>query len=277
MPQSTEKTFRLDGRVVVLTGGAGMLGREYARALLEAGAKVGIVDVRGDEAKRAAQEVSLLTKGEAIAVAADVSSKEDVVRMVESVLNRWGRVDILINNAAIDPKFDAQVADQQGYAFEEYPLDAWKRSLDVNLTGAFLCSQEVGKVMVHQGGGVIVNISSTYGLVAPDQRLYRREGEAEQTLFKPASYAVTKAAIAQLTRYLAAYWGDKKIRVNTLTPGGVYNAQSDEFVRKYSERTPMGRMAEKEEMCAALLFLVSDASSYMTGANLVIDGGWTAW
>jgi NAD(P)-dependent dehydrogenase (short-subunit alcohol dehydrogenase family) len=197
--------------------------------------------------------------------------------MVAGVEKRYDRLDILINNAAIDPKFDATVAAQQANTFEEYPLELWQQSLDVNLTGAFLCSQAAGRVMVRQRRGVIVNISSTYGLVAPDQRLYRAEAEREQKLFKPAAYAVTKAGIAHLTRYLAAYWGDKSIRVNTLTPGGVFNSQDEGFVTRYASRTPLGRMARQNEMNGAMLFLVSDASSYMTGANVVVDGGWSAW
>ena len=269
--------FSLTGRVAILTGGAGMLGRQYLDILLSAGAKVVVADVRGEAAEQAAQH-SLETVGvEAIGIQVDVSNKNDVEQMVANVLEKYGRIDILINNAAIDPKFDSDVANEQAYTFEDYPLELWQRSLDVDLTGAFLCAQAVGRVMVRQGRGVIVNVCSTYGLVGPDQRLYKRDAEVEQTLFKPASYAVTKAGVAQLTRYLAAYWGNSNIRVNTLTPGGVQNAQDEEFLRKYSARTPMGRMAEEDEMRGALLFLVSDASSYMTGANLVVDGGWTAW
>ena len=254
-----------------------MLGRQYTRTLLEAGAKVVIADVRAEAAEQDARQAVAEVGGAALGLGVDVSRQADVTHMVEQVLGHWGRIDILVNNAAIDPKFDADVAELQSYAFEEYPLELWQRSLDVNLTGAVLCAQAVGRVMVRQGGGVMVNICSTYGLVAPDQRLYRRDDEAEQTLFKPVSYAVTKAGIAHLTRYLATYWGGKGIRVNTLTPGGVFSAQDDEFVRQYSARTPLGRMAQKDELCGALLFLVSDASSYMTGANLVVDGGWTAW
>ena len=254
-----------------------MLGRQYLRILLAAGATVVVADVRGDAAELAAQTAQDSLGGEAVGIQVDVSNKEDVEKLVGQVVERYNRIDILINNAAIDPKFDSNVADDQSYTFEDYPLELWQRSLDVDLTGAFLCAQAVGKVMVRQGGGTIVNICSTYGLVGPDQRLYKRDGEAQQTLFKPASYAVTKAGVAQLTRYLAAYWGDRNIRVNSLTPGGIFHAQDKEFVRKYSERTPMGRMAKEDEMCGALLFLVSEASSYMTGANLVADGGWTAW
>ena len=277
MTNPIEEMFRLEGRVAIITGGAGMLGRQYIRTLLMAGPRVVVADVRGDIAEQVAQEAMEEVGGEAIGLAVDVSCKDDVERMVNLIVERWGSVDILVNNAAIDPKFDADVANLQTYGFEDYPLDLWQQTLDVNLTGAFLCAQAVGKVMVRQGGGVIVNICSTYGIVAPDQKLYKRHDEVEQTLFKPVSYAVTKAGIAHLTRYLAAYWGDKNIRVNTLTPGGVFNAQDDEFVAKYSMRTPLGRMAEKHELCGPLLFLVSDAASYMTGANLIVDGGWTAW
>lgn len=277
MTKFVEKMFDLSGKVVILTGGAGLLGKRYTRTLLSAGAKVVVADLNAKVARETALDAVNEVEGEALGIGVDVSSKSDVSRMVKEVTQKWSKIDILINNAAIDPKFDADVANLQSYGFENYPLDLWQKSMDVNLTGAFLCCQEVGKVMIEQGSGVIVNICSTYGLVAPDQRLYRSNEEIEQTLFKPVSYAVTKAGIAHLTRYLASYWGRQNIRVNTLTPGGVYNNQEQEFVEKYSFRTPMGRMANKDEMSGALLFLVSDASSYMNGANLVVDGGWTAW
>lgn len=254
-----------------------MLGRQYTRTLLEAGARVVVADLEAEAAATAAAEASDGTGGEALGVGVDVSKKDDVRRMVEMALDTWDRIDILINNAAIDPKFDKSAAEKHHYGFEDYPLELWQQSLDVNLTGAVLCAQEAGNVMVRRGRGVVLNICSTYGLVAPDQRLYQRADEEEQTLFKPVSYAVTKAGVAQLTRYLAAYWGGKGIRVNSLTPGGVFNDQEKSFVEEYAARTPMGRMAEKDEMNGAMLFLVSDASSYMTGANLVVDGGWTAW
>ncbi|MCU1267799.1 MAG: putative oxidoreductase [Acidobacteria bacterium] len=272
-----QEMFDLSGRVAVVTGGAGNLGREYTRALLEAGALVVVADIRSEIAAEVADAAVAACGSEAFGVGVDVASKDDIGRMTTTVLEKWGRLDILINNAAIDPKFDSDSAAQQHYSFEDYPLDLWQRSMNVNLTGAFLCAQAAGRVMVQQGGGVMVNVCSTYGLVAPDQRLYRQEGEVAQTLFKPADYGVTKAGIAQLTRYLAVYWGDKNIRVNTLTPGGVRLAQDDGFVQRYEQRTPIGRMANLGEMSGALLFLVSDASSYMTGANLVVDGGWTAW
>lgn len=277
MADTLPAMFDLRGRLAILTGGAGMLGRQYTRTLLAAGCQVVVADVSGEQAAVAAREATAQAGGEAVGYGVDVRKKDEVEAMVAATVERFGRVDILINNAAIDPKFDSNVATQQANTFEDYPLELWQQSLDVNLTGAFLCSQAAGKVMVRQKKGVIVNICSTYGLVAPDQRLYQREGEAEQKLFKPAPYSVTKAGIAHLTRYLAAYWGNKGIRVNTLTPGGVFNSQDDEFVTRYASRTPLGRMAGQNEMNGAMLFLVSDASSYMTGANVVVDGGWTAW
>ena len=277
MTEITNNLFSMEGRVAIVTGAAGMLGCQFTRTLMSAGAKVVVADIRKEAAKRLADKTVKDTGGEALGLGVDVSSKAEVGRMVAEVLERWGRIDVLVNNAAVDPKFDADRAHLQSQRFEEYPLELWQQSLGVNLTGVFLCAQAVGTVMVQQHGGVIVNVSSTYGIVAPDQRLYQQEQETEQTHFKPVDYAVTKAAVAHLTRYLAAYWAGKNIRVNTLTPGGVLNKQEGEFVRKYALRTPLGRMAEKEELCGALLFLASDASSYMTGANLVVDGGWTAW
>ena len=269
--------FDLTGRVAILTGGAGLLGKQYTRTLLAAGARVVVADLQADAANAAAQAAVNDAGGESLGIGVDIARPADVERMVAAALDRWGRIDILVNNAGIDPKLDAAVVQQLANTFEDYPLALWQQSLDVNLTGAFLCCQAVGRVMVRQKGGVIVNVSSTYGVVAPDQRLYQRDGEAEQTLFKPAAYAVTKAGIAHFTRYLATYWAPHGIRVNTLTPHGVFSAQEEQFVRRYNDRCPMGRMARVDEMNGPLLFLVSDASSYMTGSNLVVDGGWTAW
>lgn len=269
--------FDLTGRVAIITGGAGLLGQQYTRALLGAGARVAVADLQGGSATAVAREAAAGTGGEALGIGVDIVRRADVDRMVATTLDRWGRIDILVNNAAIDPKFDAAVAQQQANTFENYPLPQWQQSLDVNLTGTFLCCQAVGREMVRQKRGAIVNVSSTYGVVAPDQRLYQRDGETEQTLFKPAAYAVTKAGIAHFTRYLATYWAADGIRVNTLTPHGIFNAQDGQFVRRYNERCPMGRMARVDEMNGPLLFLVSDASSYMTGSNLIVDGGWTAW
>jgi 2-deoxy-D-gluconate 3-dehydrogenase len=190
-------------------------------------------------------------------------------------LDRFSKVDILVNNAALDPKFDPDHAVEHTNRFENFPFDAWQEAWGVNVTGMFLCAQAVSRPMLAAEYGVIINISSTYGLVGPDQRLYEREGEPLQ--YKPVTYTVAKAAVLGLTRYLATYFTNTGIRVNTLTPGGVFADHDDEFVRRYSAKTVLGRMAEAEEMSSALLFLASDASSYMTGANLVVDGGWTAW
>jgi 2-deoxy-D-gluconate 3-dehydrogenase len=213
---------------------------------------------------------------EAKGIETDVSSKPSVQSLVEQTLAEFGRVDILVNNAALDPKFDPEHAGSHINAFEDYPLDLWNESLSVNLTGMFLCAQAVARPMLLQKSGVIVNISSIYGMVGPDQRLYENS-RARPRNYKPVTYSVTKNAVFGLTRYLATYWAGKNIRVNSLTLGGVFNNHDNEFIRRYSYRTPLGRMANKSEYCGAVLFLVSDASSYMTGANLVVDGGWTAW
>ncbi len=269
--------FRLDSRVAIITGGAGLLGREYCRALAEYGARVVVADVRGFAAQDLAAQIVDHGLPKAIGVEVDVSDKASVQRMVNRTLEEFGRVDILVNNAALDPKFDVQHAHERMNAFEDYPLELWDQGIAVNLTGMFLCAQAVARPMLEQGKGVIVNICSTYGLVGPDQRLYEQDDPNVPRMYKPVVYSVTKSAVLGLTRYLATYWAGKNIRVNALTPGGVFSNHDEEFVRRYSYRTPLGRMADKSEYCGALLFLVSDASSYMTGANLVVDGGWTTW
>jgi NAD(P)-dependent dehydrogenase (short-subunit alcohol dehydrogenase family) len=273
--------FALTGRVAIVTGGPGLLGSEFCRTLAEAGANVVIADIN---AQAVSQLASSLIQADyhAMGVATDITQPESVQNLVDETLSTFGRLDILVNSAALDPKFDpkalAEMAKQGSVtgAFEDYPLDAWKAALDVNLTGIFLCCQAAVKPMLALGKkGSIINICSTYGLTGPDQRIYQRDGQ--QSSFKPIYYSVTKAGVLGLTHYLSAYYAGTDIRVNALTPGGVYNDHDETFLKAYSARTIMGRMANKDEMNGALLFLASDASSYMTGSNLVVDGGWTAW
>lgn len=267
--------FNLQDRVAIVTGGAGLLGRDYGHTLAAAGAHVVVADVDEAGAQRLAKEISEESGIRALGLHTDVSDPDSVKAMLETVMDRFGRIDILVNNAALDPKFDREHTGEHTNRFEDFPIDVWNQALDVNITGMFLCAQAVASPMLEAGSGVIVNIASTYGLVGPDQRLYQREGEPPQ--YKPVTYTVSKAAVLGLTRYLATYFTGKGIRVNTLSPGGVFAGHDEEFVKRYSAKTVLGRMGEVGEMSTALLFLVSDASSYMTGANLVVDGGWTAW
>jgi 2-deoxy-D-gluconate 3-dehydrogenase len=267
--------FDITGQVAIVTGGAGLLGRSHALTLASAGGLVVLADVEKEAAEEVADEIRSRTGADCLAVHTDVTRAESVASMVEQTLDRYEKIDILVNNAALDPKFDPEHAGEHSSRLEDFSLEAWKQAIDVNITGMFLCAQAVAPAMLEAGKGVIINISSTYGVVGPDQRLYQREGEPEQ--FKPVTYTVSKAASLGLTRYLATYFAGKGIRVNALTPGGVFAGHDDDFVQRYSAKTVLGRMAEKEEISSALLFLVSDASSYMTGANLVVDGGWTAW
>ena len=275
LPTDLLDRFRIPGKVAIVTGGAGLLGAAHCQALAQAGGTVIIADIERKSAYRIAGEVRQSTGGEVVAIPTDVTDPASIEAMLTQTLQRFGRVDILVNNAALDPKFDPASAAGHTASFEQFPLELWERSLRVNVTGMFLAAQAVARPMLAAGRGNIVNICSTYGLVGPDQRLYQREGEIPR--FKPVVYSVSKAAALGLTRYLATYFAGKGIRVNALTAGGVYADHDDEFVKRYSARTVLGRMAEREEISAALLFLVSEASSYMTGANLVVDGGWTAW
>ena len=272
-----QEKFDLKGRVAVVTGGGGQLGAEFCKTLAEAGACVVVVDLNASASQAVAES---LTNGgyKALAVPTNITQPDDVNALVEKTLSEFGRLDILVNSAALDPKFDpdAMTRGITPGAFEDYPLDLWNSALNVNLTGMFLMTQACVKPMIDQGKkGSVINICSTYGLNGPDQRIYIKDGK--RVAFKPVYYTVTKAGVMGFTKYLAAYYAGTDIRVNALTPGGVFNNHEEYFVKNYSAKTIMGRMARKDEMNGALLFLASDASSYMTGNNVVVDGGWTAW
>lgn len=275
MTDSVLKKFDMTSKTAVVTGAAGLLGQQFSLALAQAGASVVLADIAGETVEEYAQK--LRDQGlEALAVTVDVTDQSSNKAMIESTLDKFGSLDVLVNSAALDPKFDPANLNSQGAnAFEDYSLESWRQALDVNLTGMFLATQAAVAPMLQQGQGVIVNICSTYGLAGPDQRLYERPDGTRS--FKPVYYSVTKSGVLGFTRYLAAYYAGKNIRVNALTPGGVYNGHDDVFTAQYSARTIIGRMANIDEMSAAMLFLCSDASSYMTGSNLVVDGGWTAW
>ena len=260
-----DAAFRLDGKVVVVTGALGFLGTHYTAALANGGAHVVVADVDDDACRRRAEELTKQGLPSALGAGADVSRKASVEELVARTVAQFGRLDVLVNNAATkSPHFMLP--------FEDFPLADWEQVLAVNLTGPFLTAQAAGRRMLAQGRGVIVNVASHYGVVGPDFRIYPNTG-----LSTPPVYTASKAGIIGLTKYLATYWAGKNIRVNCLSPGGVYNDHSDEFVKNYSSRVPLGRMAEPGEMARALLFLASEASSYLNGHNLVVDGGWTAW
>ena len=263
--------FSLTGRVAIVTGALGLIGRNHCRALADAGASVVVADLNEAAAQTFAAEL-----GDAhVGIGLDVTSEEHVKQARDRILERYGRIDILVNNAALNEAVENPVLALDLTAFENFPVAQFRASLEVNVTGVFLCSQVFGSVMAHQGKGSIINVASTYGLVGPDQSIYRNEA-GEQTFYKSAAYPATKGAVVNFTRFLAAYWGQKGVRVNTLSPGGVENNQNDFFIRNYSAKTVLGRMAQPDEYQGAVIFLASDASAYMSGANLVVDGGWTA-
>ncbi len=267
----------LAGKVVVVTGGAGLLGRQHARALAEQGARPVLLDVDGAAAEVEARAIEHDYDVSSLAVACDIT-REDALRDAHGeIRDGLGEVDILINNAASNPKVEGSTLDAET-RLESLPLDRWRLELDIGRTGAFLCSREFGSHMAREGGGVILNIASDLSVIAPDQRLYRDESAPpDNQPVKPVTYSVVKTGLVGLTRYLATYWADEGVRVNALSPGGVYQEQPEAFVERLSERIPLGRMAHVEEYRGAIVFLCSDASSYMTGQNLVIDGGRSCW
>ncbi|MBF0340503.1 MAG: SDR family oxidoreductase [Magnetococcales bacterium] len=271
--------FNLDQQVVVITGGAGLLGIRHAQVVAELGGTPVIVDLDQERVTSAAEEIVKVYGGQAVGLACDITHPESVENLKNQILEKLQRVNVLINNAANNPKV-AGSGLQGGHwsRLENFPLSAWQSDLDVGLTGAFLCSRVFGQEMAREGRGVILNIASDLGLIAPDQRIYRQEGLSEEMQpVKPVTYSVVKAGLIGLTRYLATYWAKDGVRVNALAPGGVEVDQDPAFIKRLTHLIPMGRMASKDEYKGVVAFMISDASSYMTGAVLSVDGGRTAW
>lgn len=269
-----EDLFSVQGKVVVVTGGLGQLGRQFCRALVGRGARVAVFDLRADQDKAAAGLGDLANHENLLLVPCDVTRRASIEAALGQVVARWPTPHGLVNNAALDSPPNAP-AEENG-PFEAYPEASWDKVMEVNVKGVFQCCQVIGGRMAETGRGSIVNISSVYGLVSPDQRIYEYRRKEGAPFFKPVAYSASKSALFNLTRYLATYWGPRGVRVNTLTFGGVFNNQDETFLQNYAVRVPLGRMAREDEYNGAVVFLVSDASSYMTGSNLVIDGGWTA-
>ncbi len=269
---SIENLFSLKNKVAVVTGAVGLIGKHHCYALSEAGANVIACDIDLNKCEKLAGELSTKSVG----IEVDITIPGSIKNLKEKILNEFGGIDILVNNAAINDMFENPSAASELSMFENYPLDMWQKSIDVNITGTFLCSQILGSEMAKKGKGSIINIASTYGIVAPDQSIYKNKN-GSQNFYKSAAYPVTKGAVISFTKFLAAYWGNKGVRVNALSPGGVENNQDEFFIENYSAKTILGRMAKPADYKGAIVFLASDASEYMTGANLIVDGGWTAW
>ena len=257
--------FRLDGKTIAMTGAAGILGQGAVAAFLAAGARVCALDRSSKDLDKLGADSEQLLK-----IATDVSDAASVRAAADRLHSHWGVADVLFNNAATK-------SDNFFAPFEDFPLEDWNAVMAVNLTGAMLCAQAFGAPMARRGRGAIVNTLSIYGIVAPDQRIYEGSLYEGRAINTPAIYSASKAGLWGLTQYLASYWGGQGVRVNAITPGGVFSGQNETFVRNYSHRVPLGRMATREDIVNGMLFLASDASSYLNGHNLVVDGGWTVW
>ena len=260
----SDPLFGLEGRVALVTGGVGQLGRVYVAGLAERGMRVACFDVASGDVPEGARAFQV-----------DITDRSSIEEGLAAVVAEWGVPHLLVNNAALDSPPDAS-AEEVG-AFEDYPERSFDEVMDVNVKGTLLCCQVVGGAMARERRGSIVNVSSVYGLLSPVQDLYAFRREQGETFFKPVAYSVSKSAVLNLTRYLATYWAKDGVRVNTLTLAGVWNEQPQEFLDAFAERSPMGRMLDAHEALGAVVFLASDASSYVTGSNVVVDGGWSAW
>jgi NAD(P)-dependent dehydrogenase (short-subunit alcohol dehydrogenase family) len=267
--------FDLNDKVVVVTGGLGQLGRRYSAAILQRGGRVACLDISDKNAGLDDNLGQAHKDGRLLLLKGDVTSRESLLQCLEKIEDAWETPNGLINNAGLDSPPNASPAENG--PFETYPVSSWDNVMAVNVKGVFLACQVFGDAMARAQRGSIINVGSTYGIVSPDQRLYQYRRDRGEAFFKPVAYSASKSALYNLSRYLATYWGACGVRVNTITLGGVFNNQDKEFTDAYTARVPLGRMADEGDYDGAIVFLLSDASSYMTGANLVVDGGWTAW
>ncbi|NIP50510.1 MAG: SDR family oxidoreductase [Aliifodinibius sp.] len=266
---TTTEFFRLDGKVAIITGAAGLLGKQHAIALSDFGANVILSDIKMDICEKLARQVNKRCQSKVNAIFCDVTKLSSWERLMDSVLSTFDKVDILVNNAAFT---NQSRSDNFGSSFVEFPLVDWNQILNVNLTGTFLGCQVVGKHMLSRKSGSIINIASLYGVVSPNHRIYCDTG-----ISQPAAYSISKSGVIALTRYLGTLWASKGVRVNCITPGGIWNNHIKLFSSRYAELSPIGRMAKSEEIRGALVYLASPASAYCTGHNIIVDGGWTAW
>jgi NAD(P)-dependent dehydrogenase (short-subunit alcohol dehydrogenase family) len=272
----TGTNFDLNGKVAIVTGGCGLLGKEFSKALISAGANVIIGDIDQNQLTKTKDLIyKQFNHSNISSMLLDITNEESIENFVSDIEKEYGKIDILVNSAAIDPKFEKGSKLSEFTRFENFPLTAWNESININLTGTFQITQAVCAIMNNAGKGSIINIGSNYGIVGPDQRIYKQKNEKNQS-YKPIVYSVCKAALIGFTKYLATYYAGSEIRVNMLTPAGVLNNHDEEFIEKYSANTILGRMSEKNEYWGSIIYLASDASSYMTGSNLIVDGGWTS-
>ena len=277
MDQNSLQKFYLNGKVCIITGGAGFLGEMHAEAIMEANGIPVLLDINQERIDKVVSTLKEKYQKDIAGFHADITNKKDLEGIREKIISRYNRIDVLINNAANDLKIEDK-RDNDWSRFENFPEKIWDDDLNVSLKGAFFCSQIFGSYMVQRKKGVIVNISSDLGIIAPDQRIYREEGlPEEKQKTKPVSYSVAKHGLLGLTKYLATYWARQGIRVNTLCPSGISNHQEEAFVKRLTNLIPMGRMAQRDEYKSTLIFLISDASSYMTGSTVIVDGGRTCW
>jgi len=272
------KEFSLKNKVILITGGYGLIGKEVCDAMACAGASLVIIDkVPKDLLQNFCNNISKTYQTKNNCFSVDITDEKAVFQAIADSIKMFCHIDVLINLAAIDAKFDDRIEDVPKTAFENFPMDLWKKSVDVNITGTFIVTQAVVREMIKCGSGNIINVASTYSLVAPNQNLYRLDENSEQQLYKPVDYVATKSMIPGFTKYLATFYGKTGIRANTIVPHGIFNNHSEQFVKNFRKYSPIDRMCDVKELRGPFVFLSSDASSYMTGSTLTIDGGWTAW